>query len=232
MRIALARRMMRLPVMLSLVAAGFAGCGPKGVQSRSATTVKMYGNEVRKSEFDCLQQLAKDNGLDFKKLKDERTTISEGHVVGLDLSCTHMRDIRLLGSLKNLEELVLDFTRITNIRPLKELHKLKTLSLSYTKVSDISDLGELRSLTHLNLSKTPVSDIRALSSLKNLRILGLGYTRVRDLTPLRGLSHLRNLDLQGLPLASSEVDAFSDERGNLRFGPFLTLPEDSCSIPR
>jgi hypothetical protein len=131
MRAMLARRIVRLPAALCL-AAGIAGCAPKrmqqqeGIQPQGAITatteqnplLKIHGKEILKSELDCLQRLAKDNGMTLPQIfldtERDRIKISGGHVVFLDLLAKPVRDISALRGLRYLREVKLFGTKVSD----------------------------------------------------------------------------------------------------------------------
>lgn len=124
----------------------------------------------------------------------------------VDLSFTHVDDIRPLANASKLVSLSLTKTMVSDIAPLRALRQLRELSLADTKVDDVSALATLLQLESINLRNTTVSDAGPLAELSNLQTLSLNATRVSDLRPLVGLISLRLLDLRNCPVDRESVD--------------------------
>lgn len=174
------------------------------------------GKEIKKSQLDCLQKLAKDNGielgdilsgikvhngkiydLDLSKTKITDVSALSGlrELVYLDLSFTGINDINELSALKDLRYINLRGSKVSDISTLSNMKELQGVNLMFTPVNDISALKYLGELTAVDLSHTQISDISALKSLKNLKMLGLSYTKVSDVSPLKDLENLEMLYL-------------------------------------
>jgi len=174
------------------------------------------GKEIKKSQLDCLQKLAKDNGIELGDILSG-IKVHNGKIYDLDLSKTKITDVSALSGLRELVYLDLSFTGINDINELSALKDLRYINLRGSKVSDISALSNMKELQGVNLMFTPandisalkylgeltavdlshtqISDISALKSLKNLKMLGLSYTKVSDVSPLKDLENLEMLYL-------------------------------------
>lgn len=113
----------------------------------------------------------------------------------LDLSCSDISDVRVLGLLTNLTKLDLSDNEISDVSPLASLTNLTTLCLSENKIADISALQSLTGLTRLALFNNEISDISHLTSLVDLTILELGGNQISNIDPLASLVNLTNLEL-------------------------------------
>jgi len=85
----------------------------------------------------------------------------------LDISHTLVGDEQLksVGSLINITELMLDEDNISDIAPVANLKKLERLSLKKTGVKDLAPVSQLKTLKFLYIADTPVSDITPVQPL-------------------------------------------------------------------
>jgi internalin A len=113
----------------------------------------------------------------------------------LDLSCSDISDVRVLGLLTNLTKLDLSDNKISDVSPLASLTNLTTLCLSENEIADISALQSLTRLTRLTLFNNEISDTSSLASLTNLTVLELGANQISNIDPLASLISLTNLEL-------------------------------------
>jgi internalin A len=85
----------------------------------------------------------------------------------LDVSHTRVGDdeLKSVGSLVNLTELMLDEDNVSDITPLANLKKLERLSLKKTMVKSLAPLSQAKTLKFLYIADTPVSDITPVQPL-------------------------------------------------------------------
>lgn len=85
----------------------------------------------------------------------------------LDLAHTLVGDdeLKSVGALINLTELMLDEDSITDLAPLASLKKLEVLSLKKTQVKSLAPLASLRKLKKLYIADTPITDISPVQPL-------------------------------------------------------------------
>jgi internalin A len=85
----------------------------------------------------------------------------------LDISHTLVGDDELkpVGSLVNLTELMLDEDPVSDLTPLASLKKLERLSIKKTEVKSLAPLASLKALKFLYIADTPVSDISPVQPL-------------------------------------------------------------------
>jgi len=123
-------------------------------------------------------------------------------------------DLRLIASLKALDDLNLSQTQITGegLANIETLPRLRNLMLWRTPIDDLAlmHIRELRNLESLALDETAISDeglihLENLTSLKGR--LGLTRTKITDLglERLTRLDKLRNLDLTGTSVTSQGI---------------------------
>jgi internalin A len=93
----------------------------------------------------------------------------------LDLSHTSIGDeeLKSVGSLVNLTELMLDEDSISDLTPIANLKKLERLSVKKTQVKSLAPLAQSKSLRFLYIADTPVSDITPVQPLisRGMRIV-------------------------------------------------------------
>jgi internalin A len=87
----------------------------------------------------------------------------------LDLSHTLVGDeeLKRVGSLVNLTELMLDEDTLSDLTPVSNLKKLERLSIKKTEVKNLAPLSGLRSLKFLYIADTPITDITPVQPLMN-----------------------------------------------------------------
>ena len=96
----------------------------------------------------------------------------------LDLGHNCFTDAYFVGSMPDLEVLILAVGDTTDISALKNCPKLEYCELFTCHVSDISVLANCANLEHLNLSRSEITDITPLYGLKKLKRLWLSYTDI------------------------------------------------------
>lgn len=119
------------------------------------------------------------------------------------LRITHARpkNIEFLGTLINVEELVLEYVSgFSDLSPLRMLHKLRSLHIeNLRRVSDFSGLAGISSLRYLKIDgtldwKQPIASFEFLSGLLNLEVLKFGQVINKSPYPaLLPATRLRNL---------------------------------------
>lgn len=110
---------------------------------------------------------------------------------GCPLSAT---DVARIGSLPNLEDLVLTDCSLTDISGLSSAPKLVTLDLSSNAIRDVTALSMMEYLTSLNLSNNALTNLSALSALTQLVQLDVSYNSLTSLAPLISCSSLAELN--------------------------------------
>jgi Leucine-rich repeat (LRR) protein len=100
-----------------------------------------------------------------------------------------------LGSLVNLQELVLGMTRIRTADFLSNLVKMKRLYLGRTLISDISSLAGLSAIEFLDLRETRITDLSPIGNAAYLSNLEIGAEQLPGLSALTQLPNLKRLSL-------------------------------------
>ncbi|HEY5243837.1 MAG TPA: leucine-rich repeat domain-containing protein [Polyangiaceae bacterium] len=123
-------------------------------------------------EYDDLTPLQKLTTLEslrlsFSQVKDLHAIEGLKALDRLDISHTLVGDEQLksVGSLVNVTELMLDEDAISDISPLANLKKLFRLSLKKTGVKSLAPLSQLKTLKFLYIADTPVTDITPVQPL-------------------------------------------------------------------
>jgi internalin A len=85
----------------------------------------------------------------------------------LDLSHTLIGDddLKSVGQLVNVTELMLDEDSISDLTPIANLKKLERLSIKKTRVQNLAPIASLRSLKFLYIADSAVSDITPVQPL-------------------------------------------------------------------
>lgn len=143
------------------------------------------------SNFAGLKTLTIHNvsGLDFTVLR-QLPGLTE-----LDLSgCTISTEgLEAIGSLTELQKLVLDGCAITDLTPFTALTKLTHLTLSNNSVEDISVLSLMLDLEEVKLANNPISSIAALSTCNQLKMLDITRCGISSLGSLSDKEELTSL---------------------------------------
>lgn len=114
---------------------------------------------------------------------------------------SQIKNIEIIGSLINLEELRLEGNSIRDIDFLEELSNLKWLDLGRNFIEDIEVLKELENLEGLNLRVNNISDIEPLLALSKLEDLDLSSNqKINNIHLIRELSGLKSLGLNNTNL--------------------------------
>jgi len=119
-----------------------------------------------------------------------------------------LKDITVLGNLKNLRVLYLQRNQISDISPLKKLTNLEVLSLNGNQVVTISALSSLKKLQKLYLRENKIVSITPLAKLTKLNTLELGMNSITKIDSLKNLKKLRILALDNNKI--SDVQALKN----------------------
>jgi internalin A len=105
--------------------------------------------------------------LSMSQVKDLHAIEGLKRMDRLDLSHTLVGDDQLksVGSLINVTELMLDEDSVTDLSPIANLKKLERLSVKKTGVKDLAPLSQLKTLKFLYIADTPVTDITPVQPL-------------------------------------------------------------------
>jgi internalin A len=105
--------------------------------------------------------------LSLSQVKDLHAIEGLKRMDRLDLSHTLVGDDQLksVGSLINVTELMLDEDSVTDLSPIANLKKLERLSVKKTGVKDLAPLSQLKTLKFLYIADTPVTDITPVQPL-------------------------------------------------------------------
>ena len=163
------------------------------------------------------------------------------------LRITHARpkDINFIGSLVNVEELVLEYVSgFSDLSPLRSLTKLKSLHMeNLRKVSCFEGLAGIESLRYLRIDgtfdwKQPILSFDFLAGLPNLEVLSFGKIITKApypaLLPALALKKLKQIKLLWNKLAAQEYAllevALPDVEG-ADWGPFTRYAKSYIGLP-
>jgi internalin A len=105
--------------------------------------------------------------LSFSQVKDLHAIEGLKAMDRLDISHTLVGDeqLKTVGSMTNITELMLDEDTISDISPIANLKKLEKLSLKKTGVKNLAPVSQLKTLRFLWIADTPVTDITPVQPL-------------------------------------------------------------------
>ncbi|HEY3820953.1 MAG TPA: leucine-rich repeat domain-containing protein [Polyangiaceae bacterium] len=105
--------------------------------------------------------------LSYSQVKDLHAIEGLKAMDRLDISHTLVGDDQLksVGSLVNVTELMLDEDSVSDLSPLANLKKLEKLSLKKTGVKSLAPLSQLKTLKIVYIADTPISDITPVQPL-------------------------------------------------------------------
>jgi internalin A len=105
--------------------------------------------------------------LSFSHVKDLHAIEGLKRMDRLDISHTLVGDdeLKSVGSLVNVTELMLDEDNITDITPVSNLKKLERLSLKKTAVKSLAPISQIKTLRFVYIADTPISDITPVQPL-------------------------------------------------------------------
>jgi internalin A len=105
--------------------------------------------------------------LSYSQVKDLHAIEGLKSMDRLDISHTLVGDDQLksVGSLVNVTELMLDEDTVSDLTPIANLKKLEKLSLKKTGVKDLTPVSQIKTLKFLWIADTPVTDITPVQPL-------------------------------------------------------------------
>ena len=103
----------------------------------------------------------------LSKVKDLHAIEGLKRMDRLDVSDTLVGDdeLKSVGSLVNLTELMLDGDAVSDLTPLANLKKLERLSIKKTTVKSLAPLAQTRTLRFLYIADTPIADTAPIQPL-------------------------------------------------------------------
>jgi internalin A len=110
-------------------------------------------------------------------------------IESLRLSLSQVKDLHPIEGLKRMDRLDISHTRVTDeeLKSVGSLINLTELMLDEDNVSDLTPLSNLKKLERLSVKKTMVKSLAPLSQTKTLKFLYIADTPVSDITPVQPL---------------------------------------------
>ncbi len=93
----------------------------------------------------------------------------------IDLEKKDSFNLKPIGKLTNLQEVLLHGELIFDIKPLAKLTRLKSLKLVSVRTTDLTPIKNLVNLEELDIFGSPISNLEPIKGLKNLKNLYLRY---------------------------------------------------------
>lgn len=123
-----------------------------------------------------------DSSEEYKRKVKTAVRLKEGDIealkyctdlVALDLGHNFLTnaDLAVIGTLKNLQILILADNKITDISALSTLSELKYIELFMNTIADVSPLAKLTNLLDVNICNIRVADVSSLAALTGLERL-------------------------------------------------------------
>ncbi|WP_099354700.1 leucine-rich repeat domain-containing protein [Fredinandcohnia onubensis] len=106
------------------------------------------------------------------------------------------QDIANVSTLKNLKRLNLSNNNITDISALSGLTQIEELFLIDNQITNVSPLRNMKQLRHLTVHNNAVSNVSPLSNLPKLKSLYLGFNKLSDLSSFENLNQVELLYLE------------------------------------
>ena len=155
------------------------------------------GREIFRHEYEALQQLARENGIEEEEALWRLTEakIRGGQVGTINLSFLNLSTIAALGALSGLVELNLGLNAIQGDPLFPALLKLQKLDLGSNKITGVSGLSRLTGLTALGLFNNAIEGDPQFPALPKLQTLYLNNNRIAGLSGLSPLTGLTTLSL-------------------------------------
>lgn len=155
------------------------------------------------SYFTGLRSLTINNisGMDFSILS-QLPSLKELDLSGCTISSNALEAI---GSLAELEKLVLDSCALTDISAFSQLTKLKELCLSNNTLEDIGIISLMTQLESVELTNNPLSSIAAISACDKLKYLDVSSCSVNSLGSLSN-----KLQLETVIASNNQIKALDE----------------------
>jgi len=123
----------------------------------------------------------------------------------------NLRNVKALGSLKQLTSVNLAFNSLESLSALHGLSCLTMVDCSHNKIASLEGLADsIQSLTQLRCSDNVISGLHRLNQCSQLTELWINknsLSRVEELLHLRGLASLRKLVLYPNPFCKNQSSA-------------------------
>ena len=153
------------------------------------------GREIFKHEYEALQRLARENGIEEEKVLEglADATIEGGQVKAIGLYCLGLSTVTPLEALTGLVNLDLSWNVLQGDPQFPTLPKLQTLYLDSNQITGVSGLFHLTDLINLELGRNALQgnpSFPALPKLQNLSLFRNQTTSVSGLSTLTGLNRL------------------------------------------
>jgi Leucine-rich repeat (LRR) protein len=107
----------------------------------------------------------------------------------LRISLSQVKDLHAIEGLKKLDRLDISHTRVGDdeLKSVGSLVNVTELMLDEDNVSDLAPIANLKKLERLSIKKTMVKSLAPLSQLKTLKFLYIADSAISDITPVQPL---------------------------------------------
>lgn len=150
--------------------------------------------------------------------------------------------VKVIGNLKNLNQLNIGYTGINDYTWITQLSKLSTLYVNNNKLSDLNvqPISQLTQLYDLYIYNNNLTDLRIFKNMKSTHLIQAAGNKISDLAPLLEFSNVQQLNLNNnlitdlTPLsqiASGKISYLDVGRNGIKdFSPLYNIKDDDINI--
>ncbi|CAL5971782.1 leucine-rich_repeat domain-containing protein [Hexamita inflata] len=154
-------------------------------------------NNMNNDQLYNIVKFKKLHTLDVSKNSVDLTHIhSVTSLTKLSMRQCGLKNIELISSLVNLEDLDISYNDCIDLSPLQNVTSLTKLVMQDCALTNIDQIVPLTNLRVLDLSKNLLQNIDSIGQLKNLTDFSCKFNYNIDITSLQNLVGLINLDLR------------------------------------
>jgi hypothetical protein len=110
----------------------------------------------------------------------------------LEISSAGLEDLRGIGRLPDLQEVVVSYNRISDISPVDELESLRRLDVTGNRIADLSPLRACTELETLSIGGNAIAVLEPIGGLAKLKNLSLGQLRTVSVNDAHETTILNN----------------------------------------
>ncbi|CAL6011213.1 receptor-like_protein [Hexamita inflata] len=138
-----------------------------------------------------------------------------------------LKNINLISSLVNLEELDISLNEDLDLSPLYKIDSLTKLSVCSCGLKNIHQIVQLTNLEVLDISSNKLQTIDSIGQLVNLKELDISGNKKLDINPLKNLVGLIKLDMRNCALTqlSALQPLFNLQTLDLSYNPNIIITE-------
>ncbi|CAL6002324.1 leucine-rich_repeat domain-containing protein [Hexamita inflata] len=163
--------------------------------------LKLENNKLEDYQLYNLAKFKKLHTLDVSENQVDLTHIhSVTSLTKLSMRYCSLKNIDLISSLVNLQELNLSGNTSIDLSP---LYKLKSLTKLYMRQCELKNIDQIVLLTNLDVLEVSLNQFKTINQiylLANLKVLNISWNKQIDISPLKVLVGLIKLNLRSCEL--------------------------------